>query len=274
MAKTNYKIYLLYVFNIFLLIFIIYKLNLFNYAFFYNDPTCWELEIYHYNAGDTTLTNISNKSDYIITEPNILLVAGTHGNEPAGTVAINKFMENIPLLNKGSITIIPAVNPCGIKRNTRESPNFGPNKIGGDINRTYPVTSKGKPLSRQAEIVIKYIASANYVVDFHEGYSYHKIHKSSVGSTITPNNFSNMNIIAQNITDKLNETIHENKKKWGVRLNMNCDIKKTLNCYCHNIKKPYFLVETTGQNDVQPINLRRDQNLTIINTLLQNLNII
>ena len=274
MAKKNYKVYLLYLVNIILFIFILYKLNVFNYAFFYNDPTCWTLDIFHYNAGETTLTNITNQPDYIRMEPNVLIVAGTHGNEPAGTVAIRKLFENLPLLAKGSITFIPAINPCGLKKNTRESPNLGPNKIGGDINRTYPVKPNGKPLSRQAETVIKYVAEANYVIDFHEGYSWYRKHKSSVGSTLTPNNFNNMDNIAKNIINKLNENITENYKKWDVRLNMNCDIEKTLNCYCYNSQKPYFLVETTGQNDVQPIELRRDQGLTIINTFLQTLNMI
>jgi hypothetical protein len=274
MAKKNYNVYLLYLLNIILVIFILHKLNVFNYAYFYNDPKCWELEIFHYNAGETNLTNITNKSDYIKAEPNILIVAGTHGNEPAGTVAIRKWFENIPLLNRGSITFIPAINPCGLKHNRRESPNLGPNKIGGDINRTYPFTSNSQATSKQAETVVKYVASSNYVIDFHEGYSWYRKNESSVGSTLTPNNFGNMNDISKNIINKLNETITENYKKWDVRLNMNCDIKRTLNCHCYNIQKPYFLVEITGQNNVQPIELRRDQGLTIINTFLQNLNMI
>jgi predicted deacylase len=277
MKQKTYNLCILL--NIILLIFIIYKLRLFDYLLNYDNKLCYNLKIYHYNFTDTKLTNIYNKNDYIVNTPNLLLVGSTHGNEPAGTIAVREFMKNIPKLKRGSVTIIEAVNPCGIINDTRESPNFGLNKIGGDINRTYPAKITGKIGSKQAQTVIKYLNIANYVIDFHEGYSWHKMNKSSVGATLTPNKYKFKDFktsidISENVVNTLNQSIVDEQKKWGIRNNLNCDIKRTLNCYSYLLKKPYVLVETVGQKDIQHIDIRKNENLTIINEYLRNLDML
>ena len=35
-----------------------------------------------------------------------------------------------------------------------------------------------------------------------------------------------------------------------------CTIKSTLACYMQKHKRPYILMETTGQNDIQPMHVR------------------
>jgi len=259
---------------ILLLIIIIYKKNIVSKFVNIKNKSCTDLKIYHLNWSDNKIKEVTNKS-YNISRPNVLLVAGTHGNEPAGSVSLNNIIKkNNIKLKKGSITFISEVNPCGLRNNIRDTYNFGIGKFGGDINRTYPIKEGGKIKSKQAEIVINYVKKADYILDFHEGYSWYKIDKNSVGSTLTPSGFKNINKISEVIINKLNKNITDENKEWMIRYDKSCDIYHTLNCYSYNIRKPYILIETAGQDDVQPLDIRVNQNYTIINGLLEELQMV
>jgi hypothetical protein len=61
----------------------------------------------------------------------ICLVAGVHGDEPAGVEAVVRFLENKPFLDGVFLTVIPCLNPVGYDRGTRE------NRDGVDLNRQF-----------------------------------------------------------------------------------------------------------------------------------------
>ena len=64
----------------------------------------------------------------------------------------------------------------------------------------------------------------------------------------------------------INSDIKINYKKW--ELNTRRIIANTLRDYCIRKKKKYILVETSGQNNIQAMSIRINQNLKVINYIL------
>jgi len=213
-------------------------------------------------------------------EPNILIIGTTHGNEPVGYYAITKLMNLLNnkeiLLLKGKLTLIPVVNYCGFKNNTRNIFLFN------DINRQY----HGKTSSIINKTIMKTCNDNDFILDFHEGWGFHKIDKSSIGSTITPNNTEISYKIAHDMRNNINRSITSSNKKFIIRTNdkillkenneysSRITVKGTLSHHIEEYsknntrEKHYILIETSGQNDIQPIDLRVDQAIIFIKTLL------
>jgi hypothetical protein len=259
--------------NIILIIIIILILILLFYLYndYYIKKICNNVEIFYY--GEKTS---SNKT--------ILILGGIHGNEPAGSIAIKKFMEEINSNNtklNNRIILIPYVNHCALLLNSRQVPFIG------DLNRKFPITANYNendlhPIIK--EILIQ-INQADFVIDFHEGWGYYKDNTGSIGSTITPTNTDTSNTIADLVYDNLNNTIDDNNKKFTIlidesyndtkikaeptKYSKNQDIKYTLRYYASLINKDYILIETSGQNDIQKIDTRVIQARIVIDTVLR-----
>tara|TARA_B100001093_G_scaffold340017_1_gene324796 strand:+ start:1991 stop:2686 length:696 start_codon:yes stop_codon:yes gene_type:complete len=183
---------------------------------------------------------------------NILLVAGTHGNEPAGVYALNRlinYLKNDPsLVKSGKITIINNMNKCGYYIDTRNYSNVG-KKL--DLNRLY---GKNFVVNKQVENIID---RQDIILDFHEGWGYIKKDKS-IGSSITFSNDISDNT-KKDILDTINSDITTDYKKF---IESKKDIiPYSLRDYAKIKNKTYILLETTGQNNVQPLNLRVNQSL-------------
>ena len=220
--------------------------------------------IYYFNM----IISICNKeSEYFtysskLPGPTILILGATHGNEPVGYYAIKEYMDMLNkqdiILKKGKIIFVPSVNYCGLKYNTRENPAYG------DINRLYNIN---KDMNVINKLIIKLVKESDFIIDFHEGYSFNKLNKTSLGSTITPVDSSVSNDVAKLVVSNLNANISEDYKKFDII--KDDEIKYTLRDYIsNNEKKDYILVEITGQNDIQPLELRKNQALVIISSVL------
>ena len=133
----------------------------------------------------------------------LFILGSVHGNEPAGTHAayklINLFKEKRLKLTKGSITILPLPNPLGSAFNSR----FQLKLENSDINRNFQKNGK----DRISKIIISYIKKNNFVIDLHEGWGFHKLHKRSIGSTITNTTSKKTKIIAKNMLNSINSNI-------------------------------------------------------------------
>ena len=123
--------------------------------------------------------------------PRILFIGGVHGNEPAGSYALNKIIEdynnNKFKIKKGTLIILPNINKFGLLFNSRY--NFSLKNR--DINRNFLKNPKGF----HANFIRNYSKQADIVIDLHEGFSYNKIFPSSVGSTIIHNSINNPNFL-------------------------------------------------------------------------------
>ena len=114
--------------------------------------------------------------------------------------------------------------------------------------------------------------TSNFIIDFHEGYDYANKSNETLGSTITPAETENSLKVANIVVNNLNKIIDIDYKKF--KINHNKKISGTFREYADINKFNYILVETTGQKDVQPLNIRKEQCINIINSVLENYNMI
>ena len=228
---------------------------------------------------------VCNNLDYVIYDsqtsgPTIMIIGGTHGNEPAGTETLKLLIEELNSnkikLKRGKLILVPQVNYCALKLNIRYILGIG------DLNRKYPIdlnTSSDNPINNK---IIELAKQADFILDFHEGWGYHKEEKDSIGSTITPNDTKISYDIATLFLENINKTIYEDIKKFTILTNKedllkldnysyseSSEIKGSLRYYLNLLNKNYVLIETTGQNDKQKLNIRINQDRLFINKLLE-----
>jgi hypothetical protein len=235
------------------------------------------------------LKNICDNLEYFnygeITTNNkiILILGGIHGNEPAGSKAIKQLMEEININNtklNNRIIFVPYVNYCALQLNKRQVPFIG------DLNRKFPITEKYNedklhPIIKELLILIK---QADFIIDFHEGWGFYRDQMGSIGSTIIPTNTIISINMADKVFDNLNNIINDNNKKFTILIDednninknpnkygKNNNIKYTLRYYANLIKKNYILIETSGQDDIQDLDVRISQARIVIDTVLNNI---
>jgi predicted deacylase len=221
----------------------------------------------------STINNICYKEpeyfEYIGKEkgPIILVIGATHGNEPAGYYGIKEFMKKLNkqelVLKKGKIIFIPSVNYCGLQLNKRNHNTVG------DINRLYIDNENNNIINK---LIINFSKTSDFIIDFHEGYDYANKSDETLGSTITPAETEKSLQVANIVINNLNKIIDIDYKKF--KINHNKKITGTFREYADINKLNYILVETTGQRDIQPLNIRTEQCINIINSVLQNYNMI
>jgi len=211
-----------------------------------------------------TMNTINNIEVYSMysgkSGPCIGLLGGVHGNEPAGTVFIEHLVNTKYIPSEGSIIAIPRANPFGLQNKKRYQNNHILTK---DINRNF---EKGGGIDMTSQAIITAFEHCDIVIDFHEGWGYHISNHNSIGSSLEPSG-SLSKKIAINTVKLLNNDIHNPAKKFVIRNNASCGIPNTLGCYMKEHGREYILVETTGQNNVQPLYLRVNQAYTIFNNV-------
>lgn len=201
--------------------------------------------------------------------PCIGIIASVHGNEPAGGLLLEKLIKEgwfASNVKHGSVRIIATPNPIGLKMGIRS--RF----FKGDLNRTfYSGTNDADALE-----IIKFFESCDIVIDFHEGWGFHQIQPESLGSTVMANSeWSDK--LARNMVKDLNAdplmTLLCDPRKLFVVMpkEQTCDISTTFACYRQRIGQHHILVETSGQNDVQPLQIRQSQVFTLIKSLIHSL---
>lgn len=240
------ELLLIFFIGLLIIIFLIYK-------------NCNQVEFFEYDSN--------------IKGPQVLIIGGTHGNEPAGTFAIQeikrKIISNKIKIKKGKVILIPEVNSCGLRLGIRW--NIG-NIFYPDINRNYPTSKEGNGRCYISDVVKTLADSSDFILDLHEGYDYHHKNLNSIGSTLSPNPTKDSEIISEKMKILLNKDIKEDYKKFKViQPNERKIIKGTLSEYCKN--KNYILIETTGQWSIQPLETRLKQMEKTIITLLSNLKV-
>jgi N-alpha-acetyl-L-2,4-diaminobutyrate deacetylase len=98
--------------------------------------------------------------------PTVLVLAGNHGDEYPGQIAIMRLLRELqPEQVRGRIILIPTLTMPGAKAATRLSPLDGKN-----FNRTFP----GNPSGTMCEVIAHYLTTvlfplADVVIDIHTG---------------------------------------------------------------------------------------------------------
>ena len=197
-------------------------------------------------------------------EIKICLIAGVHGNEPAGSILFHQLIKNgyFEKLTSGKkifIRVIPSVNEFGLEYNTRYQNSLSH----PDINRTFTEEGEIHHLSRD---LLRLLKEMTLVIDFHEAWGFHKIHPQSLGSSLTVTGDKPTYELSKYIVQNLNDIILNPKYQFGI-LKRICSIPNTLSCYLHKRGINYILVETSGQNDVQPLEVRQVQIISILESV-------
>jgi hypothetical protein len=209
------------------------------------------LEIYHFGKKSPESTKI-------------LILGGTHGNEPSSILSLYKlihYLRQESINSDYEITVIPMINKLGFYTNNRYNYHFF-HKY--DINRNYP------NMFYINKILDKYIRRADIIIDNHEGYNYHIDDKKSIGSTISLLNMDNkiFKKILKNLNKYINKKIIFNTKKYIPKNSLRFYIQNTYS------KKKYVLIETTGITNREPIKLRQYKTLYIIISLLKSIKVV
>jgi predicted deacylase len=207
--------------------------------------------------------------------PSLLVVGGTHGNEPAGAVAAFQ-LHNIlskRSLKRGRVVIVPNANKWGLRVGIRYLPaelmSFGVlGKI--DLNRSYSHRGE-ESRTRISQHIEKLVLESDWVIDLHEGYDFHQLNPQSMGSGIYPGKTTLSKQMSRPLLDAVNQLIRVPEyqfisKEWP-------DEKGTLRMFCDEQDIHYTLVETSGQNNIQPIPVRVRQHLAILRELIVQLQI-
>ena len=193
----------------------------------------------------------------------ICFIAGVHGNEPAASLHLSSLLESDyfdRMSQRGIfIRVIPRVNEFGLDMGIRyQNSLFHP-----DINRMFGEEGENDIISKD---MIKLTRDMTLIVDFHEGWGFHLLDDKSLGSTLTVTN--SVKSLGQKIIKRINEKISEPFRKFVI-LNRMCKIKEAFSCYNNVRSRNYILVETSGQNNIQDLNIRQDQIQIVIETCLE-----
>ncbi len=109
----------------------------------------------------------------------VLVVAGVHGDEPAGPLAAELLLRE--RIDAGSLWVLPRANVPALAAATRLDQSAHPN-----LNRNFPRMVGEPARGEAADAIWSFVGSLrpDYVVDLHEGYDFNCRNRNSVGSCI------------------------------------------------------------------------------------------
>jgi len=196
--------------------------------------------------------------------PTVLIICGTHGNEKAGTYAAKLIKDLIDSkkwhIQSGKLILIPNANPCGAMFNRRNNTfmNHDPNRKYGP-NTLYPVN----------QVIMKFIQEASWIIDLHEGQNYRVHDVESLGNGMyftTPDG----RMITHEAVSSLNRILHT----MGIPKFVTDELSvmpNALDDYARMYKKNYVLIETTGQDSEELLDIRASQHVYLVWSVLKQL---
>ena len=190
--------------------------------------------------------------------PTALILGGVHGNEPAGALAAAQVCTLQPV--SGKIVVVPRVNMPGLAVKLRYVPDGG-----GDMNRVYPPDNGETPAERMGEAIIALMEEhrISLLVDLHEGRTFHKLDRTSLGQSLLPADNPASDALATATIEAVNREIDEEVKKFT---RLGPPIRRSAAWYAGKaLGIAAFTVETSGQ---QPLADRVGQHLAVVRELL------
>ncbi len=164
------------------------------------------------NAGTRYETPIIT-IDSGVAGPTILVVAGQHGNEPAGSAAADGIAHWD--LAKGKLIVIPRANVPALRSGTRYSPSA--NDLLKNLNRNFPrAIGRGKALGPRAQAIwdVADQERSAWILDLHEGFDFHRINPRSVGSTIIHRDKPEVTPVMEKALAAVNATISVEERRF------------------------------------------------------------
>ncbi len=137
--------------------------------------------------------------------PAVMVVGGTHGNEPAGWQAAEQLADLVP--DRGRLLVIPRANVAAINHFVRTFPELG------DLNRLYPGRPDGLPMERLAWVITRLVDEyrVEVFVDLHESWGFYQDRvcpsTAFLGQTVAVTNKPQAIDLLGPVVDRLNERL-------------------------------------------------------------------
>ncbi len=209
--------------------------------------------------------------------PTVLVVGGTHGNEPAGARAAAQVM-HWPIV-KGRLIVVPRANVRGLNANSRYVP--GADRANRDLNRNFPGPNvkSGEPRGVLAWSMWRLVQKhkPDWVLDLHEGYEFNKSHKppagkkKSVGSSVIYKRGPTTDPLAKAMQSAVNATVTDDDRKFTL-LSQGPIATGLTNACIHHLGSQAMTLETTFKD--QPLSLRTRQHRVMVNVVLRHIGMI
>ncbi|HHT26966.1 MAG TPA: hypothetical protein GXZ82_06955 [Firmicutes bacterium] len=191
--------------------------------------------------------------------PTVAVVGGMHGNEIAGWKSAWSVKDY--WVKKGRLVVIPEANRPAVNERERKSSL-------GDLNRDFPRTATDKPDNYLAKDIWNLMVEfkPDWLIDMHEGYSFHKINKKSVGQTVIYYPNGNAKSMAEKMVKAMNKHID---KKNHAFTTLKSPVKGSLaRAVSIRLGTKGMIVETSNK---QPIAVRTTQHLAALDAMLKEL---
>lgn len=94
--------------------------------------------------------------------PVLAILGGVHGDEPEGVFAADALTRTAPVIERGSLVVVPVAHPAAFAADARCGPG------GGNLARAFPGDPAGTPVERlAAALASEVLAGADALVDLH-----------------------------------------------------------------------------------------------------------
>lgn len=207
--------------------------------------------------------------------PVVMIVGGTHGNEPAGFEAAHRLIKQFAdsPLKAGEVYIIPEANRVADSLSKRRIPvPEGVDIELGNLNRCYPGNADGLPMERMAFEITELIKKhdVELFLDLHESPVYHLETRNKDGSyhglgqtlIYTPNEEATW--LGMVVLDQINTDIPEGMERFSL-LERPIELSAAWSAGKH-FRIPAFTTETCRQ---LPLEKRVKYHIDIVNIMLR-----
>ncbi|MHC4506317.1 MAG: M99 family carboxypeptidase catalytic domain-containing protein, partial [Planctomycetota bacterium] len=153
--------------------------------------------------------------------PTLLVIAGVHGDEPAGARAAEQIRHWT--LVRGRLIVVPRANAPGLQAGKRGLPGEAEGLC--DLNRNFPRDSlSDEPRGEAARAIWRFVRQRkpDWVLDLHEGKAFRVSHepaageRRSVGSSVIYFKDPALDPIARRVRDAANATEADPERLFGL----------------------------------------------------------
>ena len=193
--------------------------------------------------------------------PTVLVLAGQHGDEPAGPIAAERLLGW--RLCRGRLMVVPRANRAALAVGTRATPRARD----PDLARNFPRARGEAPRGALAAALWQLLESArpDLILDYHEGFDFYRRGGKSIGSTVL---YSPLPVAAElvpGILAAVNDTIAVASKRFDPIPKP--IVGSIIDAAWRRLGIAGIVLETTKAD--QPLDLRVGQHLLMSEALLR-----
>jgi putative intracellular protease/amidase len=192
--------------------------------------------------------------------PKVLIVGGIHGNEPAGSHAVD-VVRYWPI-ERGTIISVPRANVKALAANVRRIPDT-PKEL-SDLNRDFPLPDAETPdppehpLASALWQILK-LHQPDWVFDCHEGHNFHRIDSTSVGNSVIADKKPETQELAKLMLDAVNDGNEIAERQFELR---GPPIAGSLTrAASQHLRAKAIILETTSKDQRIPVRARQHRRM-------------